>query len=184
MKYLLSILFLLTLGIPEGFGQRNLNAGLGFSSEAVTSPGIVLEIERESFHTAELSLPARLDITFMSTPDYYGFNFDVHQGFRRYFSSGLFLEQSIGIGVAGKSFKGDDYWYQDKYGSMVPHGGTTVWGLMPSVSSALGYSFPSGEAGSNLVWIRPKVFWDLGIRALNTPYFALQIGYTHTIKTR
>jgi hypothetical protein len=66
----------------------------------------------------------------------------------------------------------------------VAHGGSTVWGFMPSVTAGLGYNFAKGQEGADILWVRPKIYWDLGFRGLHLPYAALQVGFTHTFKTK
>ena len=55
---------------------------------------------------------------------------------------------------------------------------------MPSVTAGAGYNFSKNDDGADLIWVRPKIYWDLGFRGLNLPYWALQIGFTHTFKTK
>ena len=163
--------------------QSNLNAGIGYYGENMTHPGVILEFEYEHFTADGFSLPLRADLGFHHHPDYNAFTLDVHKGFRKYFKTGLFLEQSIGVGVILKSFQ-DEYWYIDDYMQSIPHGNHPVWGFMPSVTAGAGYNFSKNKEGSDLIWIRPKIYWDLGFRGLELPYWALQIGFTHTFKTK
>jgi hypothetical protein len=168
----------------QGRAQSLLNAGIGYFGEGITSPGVVLEIEFEKRFTENFTLPWRGDVGYHTNVDYHAFTVDIHKGFRKYWRSGLFLEQSLGAGIIAKSFKSDDYWYIDEYQHGVAHGNQLVWGFMPSVTLGAGYNISRDEQKVNLLWIRPKVYWDLGFRGLNLPYFALQVGYTHTLKTR
>jgi hypothetical protein len=163
--------------------QTRISAGAGYYGENVTNQGIVLEFEIEKFHTGSFSLPLRTDLGFHSNPDYQAITLDIHKGFRKYFDSGLFLEQSLGAGVITKSYKGN-YWYIDKYLRPIPHGNKAVLGFMPSATAGAGYNFSKNDEGSDLIWVRPKIYWDLGFRGLNLPYWALQIGFTHTFKTK
>jgi len=163
--------------------QVRLNGGIGYYGENVTNPGVILEFEYERFFAESFSLPLRGDIGFHINPEYNAYTIDIHKGFRKYFKSGLFLEQSLGLGVIAKSYKGN-YWYSDEYANSIPHGNETVWGFMPSVTLGIGYDLSKEKEGSDLIWIRPKVYWDLGFRGLYLPYTALQIGYTHTFKTK
>lgn len=164
-------------------GQTRLNAGFAYYGENLSHPGAVLEFEYEHFTAEGFSLPLRADLGFHVNPDYNAFTIDIHKGFRKYFKSGLFLEQSLGAGVIAKSYK-TDYWYVDDYTQVVAHGNKPVWGFMPSVTVGAGYNISKEKEGSDLLWIRPKFYWDLGIRGLHLPYWALQIGFTHTFKTK
>ena len=37
---------------------------------------------------------------------------------------------------------------------------------MPSVTAGLGYNFSKNDEGADMIWIRPKIYWDLGFRGL------------------
>ena len=183
MKRIISI-----LAIVAGFhfaanAQTNLSAGIGYYGENAINPGVVLELEHEPFFTEGFSLPLRADFGFHSSPDYNAWTIDLHKGFRKYFKSGLFLEQSVGVGLIAKGYN-TNYWYDDGLGNVVPHGNTTVMGFMPSVTAGVGYDLSKNKEGLDLLWVRPKVYWDLGFRGLHLPYFALQVGYTHTFKIK
>ncbi|MGW8314931.1 MAG: hypothetical protein ACWGNV_04965 [Bacteroidales bacterium] len=176
---------LLLAGIcSPGRTQSLLNAGIGYFGEGLTSPGVVLEVEYEKRLTDDFSLPWRGDVGYHNTPDYHAFIVDIHKGFRKYWNSGLFVEQSVGAGIITKSFKEEDYWYRDTYANSIPHGNHMIWGFMPSVTLGAGYNLSKGNQISDLLWIRPKIYWDLGFRGLHLPYFALQAGYTHTFKSK
>ncbi|MCP4310866.1 MAG: hypothetical protein GY790_06350 [Bacteroidetes bacterium] len=180
-----TILILITIvGIHSHTqAQIRLNAGIGYYGENGSNPGFVLEFEYEKLHGDDFSLPLRGDLGYHSTPDYNALIIDLHKGFRKYFGSGLFLEQSVGVGVIAKNYK-TEMWFIDDYTYSIPHGNGTVLGFMPSVSAGLGYDLSKNKETSDLIWVRPKLYWDLGFRSLHLPYAALQIGYTHTLKTK
>lgn len=163
--------------------QSHLSAGIGYFGENGINPGVVLEFEFEKMHSEKFSLPLRTDLGIYFKEDYSAFFLDIHKGFRTYFKSGLFLEQSIGVGLVGKNYQ-TNYWYIDKYANNVPHGNGTVLGFMPSVTFGIGYDISREKDGKNLIWLRPKVYWDLGFRGIYLPYSAIQVGYTHTFKTK
>ena len=184
MKKLIPIIIVITGFHCHMDAQTRLNAGIGYFGENVSNPGFVLEFESEKFKTDDFSLPLRGDLAYYLNPDYHAFSLDLHKGFRKYFVSGLFVEQSIGVGIIAKSFKEDSYWYNDQYFNSIPHGNTTIWGFMPSLTLGAGYDLSKDKAGAQLIWVRPKIYWDLGFRGLHLPFAALQVGYTHTIKNK
>lgn len=179
----ITILFFLVI-LTGLQGQTYFKVGGGYYGENVTNPGVVLEFELEKLYTEDFSLPLRADMGYHSNPDFNAFIIDLHKGFRKYFKSGLFLEQSLGAGVIIKTFKEEDYWFVDQFAYTIPHGNGAILGFMPSVTAGAGYNISKNSEWSNLVWIRPKVYWDLGFRSLHLPYFALQAGYTHTFKIK
>lgn len=162
--------------------SSKLRVGGAYFGENFVRPGFVLEFEYEKIYTPVFSLPLRANLGYQVNNDYHAFFLDVHKGFRKYFRSGLFLEQSVGAGLILKSYR-TEMWYNDEYFNNVPHGNKPVLGIMPSVTVGGGVDLSREKDGSGLLWIRPKIYWDLGFRQLHQPYFALQLGYTHTFKT-
>ena len=57
------------------------------------------------------SLPLSLDIGYTVSTDYNTFNIEISKGFKRSFDSGLFIEQSIGIGLMAHYYKVESMWY-------------------------------------------------------------------------
>lgn len=164
--------------------QSNLNLGIAYYGENVTSPGIMVEFEYEKFYSKDLSLPLRADVAFFSTPEFNALTLDIHKGFRKYFDSGLYLEQSIGIGLISSFYTIESIWYIDNFGSVVRYRDGANLGFMPSVSIGIGYNLTPNNEKQNLIWVRPKIYWNFGVRGLNLPYAALQVGYTYNFKTK
>jgi hypothetical protein len=188
-KYLvicLAFLGLLVQGQAQSMQSKSesskLRIGAGYFGENLMHPGFILEFEYDRAYSPVFSLPLRANLGFHSNPEYHTFFLDIHKGYRKSFRSGLFLEQSVGAGLILKSYR-TEMWYLDKYYNSIPHGNKPVMGFMPSVSFGAGYDLSREKDGSGLIWLRPKVYWDLGFRMLHQPYFALQLGYTHTFKT-
>ena len=108
---------------------------------------------------------------------------DIHKGFRKYYKSGLVLEQSIGVGLGATFYTLESIWYTEKHGGSFRYYDGANWGIMPSVTAGIGYNLSKKDGTNHFIWVRPKIYWNLGIRGLHLPYAALQIGYTHHIKT-
>ena len=180
------ILFSFILGISlcstHINAQSHLNGGIGFIGGSNGQPGLVLEIEHEKMHSDEFSLPLRLDIGMISHQDYNSLVFDLHKGFRKYFKSGFFAEQALGIGMLSMSNKTGYDWYRDDYGHVLRYGDRAVWGLIPSVTLGAGYNLTSKKGTQNMVWIRPKIYWNLAFASLDTPYAQVQFGFTKNFK--
>ena len=162
--------------------QSHLNGGIGFIAGSNSDAGLVLEIEYEKMYTDNFSLPLRLDLGIISLRDYHSLVVDLHKGFRKYFKSGFFAEQDLGIGVLSMSNKTDDAWYYDTYGNVLRYGDTPAWGLIPSVSLGGGYNLTKKKGTRNMIWIRPKIYWNLAFTGLDTPYAQVQFGFTKTFK--
>jgi hypothetical protein len=178
-----NVIFFLFLGIgSQMMAQSNLNLGLGYSSQGVTNPGIVVEIEMERMKSADFSLPLKANLGFTTTPDYNSIWLDVHTGFRKYASNGLFWEQYFGIGLMSNHYTVDGIFYFDEFGSGIRFNEGPNIGFMPSVTGGIGYVLQQGKAAEMQIWCRPRVYWNFGVRGLNLPYGGIQIGISHTFK--
>jgi hypothetical protein len=179
-KILLSII--IGLSFSSLHAQSRLNMGGGYFGQTITHPGIVFEIEYETNVSTNMSLPLRLDLGFYHHPrNHDGLFFDVNYGLRRYFKSGLFLEESIGIGVLGSAINTNVF--------SVDHNGIVSEGsklnplqFMPSLTLGIGYNLSNKNKESlNLIWLRPKILWQYPHKTTASFSPAIQIGFTHQI---
>jgi hypothetical protein len=166
---------LLLMSTQMLFSQTQLNLNLGYLTEKSLRPGAVIGLELERQFTPEMSLPLRADLGFLQTADFEVLSLEVSTGFRRYFDNGLFVEQSVGLAVAGTMFEPGGVWYMDKYENVIAYQDGLNWGVAPAVTAGLGYQLNE----QHMFWARPKVYWNLLIRGLDRPYTSLQIGYTY-----
>lgn len=180
------IIFLaLVFSFPNfGKAQTKLNVGGGYFGDAISHPGVVLEFEIEKFHGESFSLPLKADLGYFTSPDYQVLFLDIHKGFRKYFQSGLFVEQSIGIGMMSTFYDVESIFYKDKYANTIRYYDGANISFMPSVSAGIGYNLTKEKNTQNLIWFRPKVYWNLGFRGLHLPYAGFQIGFSHNFKTK
>lgn len=158
--------------------QSKFNIGVGVTYK----PGILLEFEMENPVNENLSLPLRSSAGFFHTSDYNALTLEISKGFRQYTSSGLFFEQSLGLGAIASFYTIESIWYYDKYGNVIRYKDGANWGFMPSASAACGYNLSRDEGSAGYIWVRPKLYWNLGFRGLNLPYSSVQIGYTYNLK--
>ncbi len=162
--------------------QENVKIGAGYFGQTVTYPGLVLEFEKEEMHSEKASIPVRIDIGF-----YYhkrhttGVFAEVNYGFRRYFKSGIFLEESIGFGVMQTMLSGDAVFTVDDNGNVAESNRFNNPDLMPSISLGLGYVLSKGKEKQTLVWLRPKLYWQFPERTSSVFSPAVQLGFTHKI---
>lgn len=165
------------------FAQKNIKLGAGYFGNTLTYPGLVLEFEYERTFSEKASLPLRVDIGFYHHPRYHtGVFAEVNYGFRRYFNSGLFLEESIGLGVLQPILSSDGVFEVDDNGQVQDGSRFNKPDLMPSISLGIGYSINQGDNGNTLVWLRPKLFWQYPHKRNSTFTPALQVGFTRKIK--
>ena len=156
----LACIMILSLHSVTISAQSNLNAGIGFIGGSNGQPGLVLEFEYEKMFSDNFSLPLRLDMGMISHRDYNSLVFDIHKGFREYFKSGFFVEQSLGIGLLSMSNKTGYDWYVDNFGHVKRYGDNAAWGLIPSVTLGAGYNLTAKKGTQNMIWIRPKIYWN------------------------
>lgn len=184
MKKIQILIMVLLSSSLAVLSQNQIKIGIGYNGEQITHPGALVNFEYEKIFTKEFSSPLKAELAYYNHPDYHALTVELQKGVRRYFDQGLFLEQALGFGIISKDFKEDSYWYQDEYGTVYAHGNKAVWSLMPTVSFGAGFDLSGEKDHSTLIWVKPKVYWDLGFRPLHLPHYALQIGFTKTIKTK
>ena len=179
-KIILSIIISTTLISLNA--QSRINIGGGYFGQTVTHPGIVIEMEYETNVSSTMSLPLRVDLGFYNHPrNHTGLFIDANYGFRRYYKSGLFLEESIGIGVLGSAINTDVFKVDDN-GVVSETSKLNPLQLMPSITLGIGFNLTkSNEKSMNLIWIRPKISWEYPHKDTASFSPALQIGFTHQI---
>jgi len=167
----------------SNFAQINTNIGGGYFGHMGTHPGFVLEIEKEHTFSEKASIPVRIDLgCYVHKRNHNGLFVDINYGFRRYYKSGFFLEESIGFGVLFSTLNGDGVYEVDDNGVVSEVSSFNQPDLMPSVTLGIGYDLSRNSDSKNLVWLRPKLAWQFPhkLSSLYTP--SVQLGYTHTIK--
>lgn len=185
MKSGILILFILIIlpGISASGQYKSLNLSGGYFGEMITYPGIVAGLEREHAFTTNISLLTHIDIGFYNHfRNNAGIFLDISRGSRRYLKNGLFFEQFLGIGTLANYYN-EDVWHVDDNGNAVRVSRFGNFNFMPSATLGAGYKFHSPRKKQQLIWLRPKIFWQLPFNNLALPHFALQAGYTLTIKT-
>lgn len=162
--------------------QTYLNVGGGYFGQTLTHPGVVLEFELEHSYSERASLPIRFDLgTFVHPRSHYGLFFDANLGFRYYFKSGWFVEEGIGAGVFQSWLHSDQVYEVDDAGSVTETSRINPPDFMPSLTLGLGFNLTRDSGKRNLIWLRPKVYWQVPHKTTSTYNFALQVGYTRTL---
>lgn len=185
MKKIYISIFALVLALSGLHAQTNLNLGAGYFGKQITYPGLVLEAEVEHMFSEYVSLPIRLDLGGYVHPRHSTALFlDLNAGFRRYFKSGFFLEESVGVGVLETWLQSDAVYTVDDSGNPSESTRANPPVFMPSITLGLGYNLTQGSGKQNLIWLRPKIYWELPHKTISTYNFALQVGFTHTIKSK
>jgi hypothetical protein len=180
-KICITILAIVTISLTT-FAQRDSKIGGGYFGNTLTYPGFVFEYEIEQMHSEKASLPARFDIGFYIHPRYNtGIFANVNYGFRRYFSSGIFIEESIGIGVLSTFLNADAVYKVEENGDVRESSKYVTTDFMPSITLGIGYNFSKDAERKKLVWIRPQLFWQYPHKTSSMFTPALQVGYTFSL---
>ena len=175
-----AVLLLFVAGITSGQAGPRLNAGLGYFSDSAIHPGViaVLELERHAGETH--SVPTTLTVGSHRVPEYYAISAILQSGIRVDIGRRFFAEQSLGIGVHANLFTVDSIWYVSRGSGFRYADGFGNLGWGPAASVAGGMYLGDGDRRS-MLWVRPLVYWNLGIRPLHLPYAAVQLGFHTTI---
>ena len=182
MKKLI-IISALFLGIfVHGNAQRNVSIGGGISGSSLTSAGFLFEVEFNKIYSENFSRPRQVHAGLYIDKEGNNVLFtDYHKGYRLTFQNGLFIEQSFGIGVMLTSYKEYPYYNADNGNiGFFPSG--KGFDVLPSVMFGAGYNVEWKNGSAGTIWCKPKVFWKLPFDNPAQPKFALQLGYSHTIK--
>ena len=165
--------------------QKNLNVGGGYFGHTLTHPGIVMDLELEHMFTKGASLPLYASLgAYVHPRNHYGAFVEVGTGFRQYFSSGLFFEERVGIGMLQTWLNSDAVYHVDESGQVRNASRINQADFMPSVSIGLGYDLSHRKDGKNLIWIRPKLYFQMPYKTMTNYHLALQLGFTRTLKGR
>jgi hypothetical protein len=182
MRYTIIALLLLGLTISAA-AQVQMNIGAGYFGHTLTHPGVVLEAEIAGTNSPGVSLFGRTDLGGYTHPRHdAGIFLDMSFGMRREFKSGLFLEESIGLGVLESFVNSDGVYSVDDSGAVSAASRRNPLDLMPSISLGIGYNLTRHSSQSLLIWVRPKIFWQFPDRSISTTYVpVLQVGVTRAI---
>lgn len=174
--YIASLLLLIFC--LKSYGQSDLNIGAGYFGHTITHPGLVLELEREMHYSDKASLPFRIDLGFFNHPrNHTGIFADANVGFRRYYRSGLFLEESIGIGIFEPVLNSDGVYEVNAEGNVTESSRWMEPDFMPSLTLGAGYVFSDRLK----VWVRPKLYWQIPHKKSSTWNPVLQLGVSYRI---
>lgn len=181
--------YILTLALiaftTGALAQTHINLGAGYFGQTINHPGVVIEAELEKMFSEKASIPLRADLGFYVHPrNHYGLFLDLNVGFRRYFRSGIFLEESIGAGIFQSFLHSDGVFEVDEHGVVTDGSVVNPVDFMPSLTLGIGYNLTRNTGKQNLIWLRPKIFWQVPNKTTSTFNPALQLGFTHTIHTK
>jgi hypothetical protein len=182
MKSITLIIFILLSFSMAARAQTRLNLGGGYFGQTVTHPGLVLGFELEHSYSERASLPIRFDLgAYVHPRSHYGLFLDANVGFRQYFNSGFFVEEGIGAGIFQSWLHSDQVYEVDDTGAVTETSRINPPDFMPSLTLGLGYNLTRDSEKRNLIWLRPKLYWQVPHKTTATYNFALQVGFTRTL---
>lgn len=163
----------------SSFGQTNMKYGGGYFGHTLTHPGVVLEFEIENMYSEKASMPLRIDVGYYSHPrNHNGVFLDINYGFRRNFKSGLFLEESIGIGALATFLNAGGVFEVDETGKVTEVSKFNTVDFMPSLTLGIGYNLTKNTEKQTLIWVRPKIYWQYPHKTTSTFNPVIQIGFS------
>ena len=182
MKNITLIIITSFFTLSHVYTQNNINLGAGYFGHTITHPGIVLEAEMEKMFSDRVALPIRLNAGFYVHPrNHNGLFLDLNIGFRRYYKSGWFLEESIGVGILETILNADGAFEVDEDGKVSEAPSFNEPDFMPSITLGVGYNLTNNNGKQNLIWFRPKIFWQFPHKTSSTFHPTLQVGFTHNL---
>lgn len=166
----------------SSYAQTDSKIGGGYYGNTVSYPGLVLEYELEQMFGEKASLPRRVDAGFYVHPRYNtGIFVNANYGFRRYFKSGLFVEESVGIGVLSTFLNADAVYSVGENGEVTESSRYAATDLMLPLTVGIGYNFSKDAERKKLLWMRPQLFWQYPHKTSSMFTPALQVGYTFSL---
>ena len=180
MKRTILLYILLSLSAIGVQAQNALKLGAGYYGETLVYGGALVELEIEQIHSEKISLPLRINLGFYNQPRRHtGIFLDANYGFRQTFRSGIYLEESIGIGILQTLLNAEGGIFEvDEAGNAKEASAFNPLDLMPSLTLGLGYAPPSSRFS---VWLRPKLYWQMPEKMTAVYHLAVQAGVSWRI---
>jgi hypothetical protein len=174
---IISLGLLALLSTPTAQAQKRTNLGLGYFGETLTHPGIVahLEVEKKQSERVATLLGTNLSV-YLHRRNHLGILLDGHTGLRRYYKSGFFTEQYLGLGVMLSFYQGDGVFQRDENGNIRRVSSFANPDIIPSVTLGLGYNLGHRQQKATLLYLRPKIYWQIPFNNLALPHLGLQAG--------
>lgn len=182
MKRIIILSLIITAAMGTLRAQTQFNLGGGYFGHTLSHPGIVLDLELEHRYAEAASLPLYASLgAYVHPRNHYGTFLEVGTGYRQYLRSGLFFEERIGVGVLQTFVHTDAVYRVDESGQVSEGSRVNQPDFMPSVSLGLGYDLSHDKEGMNLIWIRPKLYFQMPYKTGANYHLALQVGFTRTL---
>lgn len=161
--------------------SRSVRVGGGYFGETLTHPGAVFNAEVGNRLSDRYEVIHSLDVGFYIHPrSHLALFFGLNAGLRRSFGS-FFLEHSLGAGAMLSWYNGDGVFHVDKNGSVRRASRFGNIDFMPSVNFGIGKKLLKDQ--SALIYVRPKLFWQVPYNNLAQYRVAVQGGFIKTINT-
>jgi hypothetical protein len=145
----------------------------------ITHPGATLGIERYLLQDKRyrIFLGANLGM-YTHTRNHTAYFINIQSGQRLTTGSGLFFDQSIGIGYLRSYLNGGDIFEVDAFRGVYESKNSGRGHVMPSVSLGTGWDFSKKNIANLAVFVRPQVFWQYPFNNYSLVHLALQTGLT------
>jgi hypothetical protein len=152
---------------------------VAYFGEMITHPGATLGIERYLLQDKRyrIFLGANLGM-YTHTRNHTAYFINIQSGQRLTTGSGLFFDQSIGIGYLRSYLNGGDIFEVDAFRGVYESKNSGRGHVMPSVSLGTGWDFSKKNIANLAVFVRPQVFWQYPFNNYSLVHLALQTGLT------
>lgn len=179
------ILFLLLL-ISPAYAQTKFDNRHGFHmaylGEMLTHPGVSIGYEKYLGEDEKFQIFLRPVLGFYRHfRNNTTYQLTLESGFRRNFRSGLFLEQSLGIGYFHRMVHGDGQFYVDDKGAIHEKGGIGVSFVPFLANIGMGYHFQSRRPQIS-PFARPNFYWKMPFNETPNMQFVLMVGIIYRNK--
>ena len=180
---ILTILIGSVLAVQAQVNDRPKQAvHVAYLGEMLTHPGVSVGYEKYLNNDSRFQVFLRANVGFYH---HYRNNntsmITLESGFRRNFSSGIFLEQSLGIGYFYRKVNGDGQFAVEKDGSIVERNalGRSFLPFLANVS--IGYHFQTKRAQIS-PFIRPNFYWKMPFNETPNMQMAMMAGILYGFK--
>jgi len=180
MRYTILIAF--SIVSFQLFAQKGNVIGIASQANLKTITGFSLEFERLNQLSENFSLASRVGLGFFKpSSGQQSFTFELQRGFKYNLSEQFHIEQFFGLGIMYSRYE-SKYWYENDWHNLIYTGqNATSFDYIPSIATGLGYCFGKDGSLNNILWVRPKVYWQLTTNLPSQPNFLFQIGYSRKL---
>jgi hypothetical protein len=155
---------------------------VAYLGEMLTHPGVSVGYERYLGNDSRFQVFLRANLGFYHHyRNNNTFMLSLESGFRRNFRSGIFLEQSLGVGYFYRQTHGDGQFAVNEDGSIVEKNSLGSCFLPFLANVGIGYHFQTKRAQIS-PFIRPNFYWKMPFNETPNMQMAVMAGILYGFK--